>query len=50
MPVLVMLLADLIATSARLLDAGILEGSVIGHMVCHSVICFAGALSYTSMS
>ena len=49
MPVIVMLLADLIAASARLLDAGLLEDSVIGHMVCHSVAGFSGALSETSV-
>ncbi len=41
-----MLPADLIATSARLLDAGLIGQSVIGCMVCHSVTCFSVALIY----
>ena len=39
-------LADLIATNARLLEVGLLDESVIGHMVCHNVTRFSGALIY----
>ena len=35
-----MFLADLIATSAGLLEAGLLDESVRGHMVCHSVVIY----------
>ena len=35
-----MLLAGLIATRARLLEVGLLDESVRGHMVCHSVVIY----------
>ena len=47
-PVIVVLLAGLIGASSRLLDAGLLEQTVIGHLVGHSVTCFSGALRYAS--
>ena len=47
-PRLVMFLIDLFATSARLLDTGLLEESIVGYLVCHNVTCFSNAPNYTS--